>query len=1498
MTTPSIQLPGSFGIPVAAPVYVDGIPLSFIGVPSARSSSSQDFWSTQPRMAGDPAVEQLTVTLGQQRLLNYVSLDLPHFPHTVTFWWWDGALWRPVIGSGGVPLAIVTSGSVPAVVDNPAALSARLNPYHYGAGHWVHYEEQVQPVTTSKLMLRAARPAPVAHMQLPVSPARRPVPYPLGVRNLDFGCRILSASDVPPAPRSPVTRSARQPFTTTVDVNGSPVQVALRENRASDMLAGGTWRSGPQPSSSAVTCLYLDSRDGNGAPQLIDRFFIDPVTSGVRFSLYYSRVPPPPGTSFQAIDDPLLPGLVVAAGTQIPVATPQGVSFSQWPGWLTLANQASGTVADAPWWTGIEVMPSFGSDDPGTYVIADAGLLQLSYSAGEWTVTTPTPDDPGAVNQPSGGVLGQWAFDFSPGDRVQFIAGYDGQAFFTWSPLGAMYQTPVTPPVPAAPSFRFGGLLSIDPSQPVLAGNYTLTAFILKQEQTDLTVGGAGGIPPEFLGFAADPAGFVSPPLDSEQGTTLNAVARFSPDFILGTVNPWGFVGGLGSAYEACPWIPVQRSYTLARGFVEFDPVLAAAWKFEFTNLQPEPYEYIQPPQLTASYFLPQDQPTPDQSSPTTPAALEAGLSVSQDIAPSLTFSDAPPPSPAPVPGLALPTEALYAPDATAAAQMASLGGGLYNFQPWQPPHAVPLTAIGGPTSYQQQTITVTSRVAYFAAISSIAMYRTDYTAASDTAQYTDNFQDPGNIDLATLVPGGWSFVPGTGLAAPSNLADGGAQARSLTFNSRHAVTGVQFATIQSDPVQLLDDADFSAPGFASWGPVGDAQPLAESANSAQLGVMAQVSRGAGAPELGTLQAPDSWAYLESTFASWAALQAGIPSWLDFGQQAATTAMGGIAYTGPPVATTGAGRLHAAARVFSSAALSAPLYLQLIDGQTGTVIAEAEQDISGGSITEWFAGFTIGEGLVSQSTWSQAEAAYPTWAAIATAAPSWQDIDTTQAPLGTTVTVQLVQKVSTADTWDVDNISVFEDSIVWEFSNDGGGTWYPAYDVRNNPRGVVTFPLAAPGQGTQLKWRVSAYRPGLTVSALAIRPWYETWPLGIPPRSAGVGHGPNVSPLDHYGPVELDPRWQLSSSPLPDSWYFSVRQALDIVTPASDFPGPAVPLPAVTLGSALVWEPPAVAGAIPQTYSDIYSDTYTDQYAPADGGDVYTDAYCDVYGQDYLVITGVQRLAAAALSANAILSADAITIPLPAYGLGADLGPVAATDPSVAAWISGTALPLPARRIALGNQIPASLAASPAAGDAGVRRVLFDVRPDATTTPAQLDTFLASCQAGGLHASVSIWAGADAAFANLADWLALLPDYAAIVHRNGYQVVLTVDNHSIARNWLAAWYPGDSVVDVIAPTFWCTGPAPGSGGDTLAVAQAFADAHGKPLGLAGFGVDHARYTVAQGQAYVSYVQRLFTARNAAARQSYDLLWLGTGTYSVLTAPSGLMAAYRSLAQAL
>jgi hypothetical protein len=163
---------------------------------------------------------------------------------------------------------------------------------------------------------------------------------------------------------------------------------------------------------------------------------------------------------------------------------------------------------------------------------------------------------------------------------------------------------------------------------------------------------------------------------------------------------------------------------------------------------------------------------------------------------------------------------------------------------------------------------------------------------------------------------------------------------------------------------------------------------------------------------------------------------------------------------------------------------------------------------------------------------------------------------------------------------------------------------------------------------------------------------------------------------------------------------------------------------------------------------------------------------------------------------------------------------------------------------------------------------------------------------------VTIWAAPDGTFSNPQDWLDMLPEYVPVIRRNGYQHVIAVGNNAIAANWLASWYPGDDLVDVIAPIFGCQGPPPGSGSPTLAVAESFADAHGKPFGLGGWAADHTRFTNAQCTAFISYVQKLFAARQKAAKPCYDLFWTNLGNFRVLTAPPSVIAAYRAMAQSL
>lgn len=174
-----------------------------------------------------------------------------------------------------------------------------------------------------------------------------------------------------------------------------------------------------------------------------------------------------------------------------------------------------------------------------------------------------------------------------------------------------------------------------------------------------------------------------------------------------------------------------------------------------------------------------------------------------------------------------------------------------------------------------------------------------------------------------------------------------------------------------------------------------------------------------------------------------------------------------------------------------------------------------------------------------------------------TQAVTWGDVDgndtLTYADLeghsilnSNSLVARVVQLAPSTDSWLMDDLSVFFDPIVWEFSNDGGATWMPGYEIRNNPQGVILFPPPPANptgtiQQTQLQWRATAWGPNCWISHLTIRPWYQGLMRGIPARASFTPQGPNINPYDHYPPIEQDPHFQVWHSPIPRDWYFAYR---------------------------------------------------------------------------------------------------------------------------------------------------------------------------------------------------------------------------------------------------------------------------------------------------------------------------------------------------------------------
>jgi hypothetical protein len=144
------------------------------------------------------------------------------------------------------------------------------------------------------------------------------------------------------------------------------------------------------------------------------------------------------------------------------------------------------------------------------------------------------------------------------------------------------------------------------------------------------------------------------------------------------------------------------------------------------------------------------------------------------------------------------------------------------------------------------------------------------------------------------------------------------------------------------------------------------------------------------------------------------------------------------------------------------------------------------------------------------------------------------------------ISARVVQYGITDDLWFVDTLSMFIDPIMWFFSNDGGYSFYPALNIKNNPNGVLLFPASTevidPAQmpGTSLAWKVLAYAPECNISHLVIRPWYGG-ALSSISHQVGIGGGPNMMPYDQYTDLRSDARFRAWSKPIPQSWWYEYR---------------------------------------------------------------------------------------------------------------------------------------------------------------------------------------------------------------------------------------------------------------------------------------------------------------------------------------------------------------------
>jgi hypothetical protein len=830
-----INFPGFTGM-LLSPLFIEGQPVEDLqtlyalntkAFSGSKWNSPNQFWATIPRPGGATDRDVLEVKMAAPQRINRFRFQASNFPCRIWLQYWSVKkdAWLPVRREKtNEPVEITITKSVPQFIHDTVFDNSHLHPQHRGAGHWEDYSIICQTIKTARVRLVLVHTLTTNN---PVNERNEPVDYSLAIQDFQFGYRVRQWSDIPKVGTFTQSESDFTSFSTSTDLLGSPVEFGMRLYRPSDLLwpmrqaqvgmppedrqDESVWKCEPQPYPFCVVNFFVDGRDEHGGPQLIDRFYVEPTTNGVSANLYYSN-DIPDYSSIAASDDEIQYPGVSAAGMVVPVATglmlPDQALMNDTDaavGYLDLSRQVIQWAFDQPWWMGITFTPQFDSTDPNIYVIMDAPGLRIVWD-GSNAVSGPT-----FQVQVHHATLAANVDAFVSGTSLRMVVGYDGEEATASYRVGTdpndpmttlPYQTvtllagtnPLTQNEMLAQVngqttlntlIRFGGARI--PDAPGYA-NILLENLVVKQEQYLSTVL-----------YLDDPEPYLVHPDAADEDEipdyTDNSILRVHPSFQTYVneddpgVNPYGFVGGPGNIYENLIWTPINRDFVLHKGLLQFDPVRAKYFKFEFTNLVPRPYATYAPVRRRVKMFSSKTRTEvrkrrQGQGGQAVDAVKPSGVEVNATLSLTRKFIDQNRTGPAPGYSQYSPVEGLYSADPAARDRLSALNP-LYGQLPWHQSIMAPRFAETQRHIYEVAEIEHKDKVAFFVGLKQIRMGKVDYTAADDTPAYLWLFQDETNLTDVKRTGGlGVIDIPATVVAySPQATFVGGPAASSVAVN-------------------------------------------------------------------------------------------------------------------------------------------------------------------------------------------------------------------------------------------------------------------------------------------------------------------------------------------------------------------------------------------------------------------------------------------------------------------------------------------------------------------------------------------------------------------------------------------------------------------------------------------------------------------------------------------------------------------------------------------
>lgn len=600
--------------------------------------------------------------------------------------------------------------------------------------------------------------------------------------------------------------------------------------------------------------------------------------------------------------------------------------------------------------------------------------------------------------------------------------------------------------------------------------------------------------------FLTDPRSYTEVPyvMSSEKHSRFNTILRFDTNWINDT-NPTGFFGGPGAAYSDMTWVPIPQSYTMQRGYIKFPAVKAKWWNLEISALRPEPNDKFVPVnRLVRTFPAPVTPKRQITSATSRDNSLDVGMNTQTALAPAVGFTDAPlyTGTGGSVNGL-LNTEVYVAQDYQVQEDLSTLGND-WSYRPFHPDRTRYRFDTVGPHKYQMVHVKQTSGVSFFAGLRQLSFHRTAPVIPHNPIVIEDNFIDDSGINMSMNE---W-MLDNEALIASDLMGQNSISCSSLPYITQNNIKAIQFAAQQSESLTLMQHNMWTGFGDARvigevLDPSGDM--VTEVSRDRTVGYWADVTLNFGST-YGEIEHLGDPTRTDGVLATYSALGSGTP---------VTSYVGGA--TSEDCSVPNAGRLFTAVRVSAPNGLTSPIFLQVIDSLTGDVYGEVEANPGSGGVKQWYVALDLDQ--IAQPG-----------AGLTLTGSTIQHI-----------AVKLIQKQPSGDTFRIHSAYMFWDPIVWEFSVDGGATWFKWSTEINDPNGVLVFPGNLSGYNTFM-WRVSTYSTGVSISNLAIRPWYYGQ-HGRVPQSVPLPQGPNLIPSDRIPPIEQDPRWAVSTNPIPSWWW-------------------------------------------------------------------------------------------------------------------------------------------------------------------------------------------------------------------------------------------------------------------------------------------------------------------------------------------------------------------------